>query len=452
MLLDLIKDELRNVDANLTNVGESIYNRNIKLGFPKELCYLGLFVPFLESPKKKSAILIFEKYFGKNTEKIKDIETIKEIELLKDDTIKEVYKKNPQKVYEIIFTKLTQIDIVLALMSAKVNELAQNTFLPNEKIFLEFVEKVYSQISQILGISIYTSLFDDFVITKKYPKRYQKVLKITKDNLTRSKEEIDIIKSKLKKYQKYPNEIIKGRLKSPSSVFKKVYVRKEKPENILDFVAIRIITNTISDCYSWLEIIRNLWPKTCKFSDYIKHPKPNGYKSIHIVIDTENGPVEIQIRTHKMDKEAEFGISAHWQYKTKSNSKILKKVGLLLKTQDPNLGKGYIFVYTPKKDIIFLEKGSCVIDFAYAIHTTLGNHLSHAEINNKVANLYDKLKDKDVVKIYTDNKKKPKRKWLEYVVTKKARDKISQTLKIKPLNKIKRTTETPEKYIDKIQV
>jgi (p)ppGpp synthase/HD superfamily hydrolase len=456
MALESIINELKQIDESLTNNGLQIYERNIRFGFASELSLLGLFVPFIickNQKAKKEAIHLLKKHIDFADEKILDIETVKNIETLQNSTIKENYLKNPQKIYEIIFTKITSIEVALALMSTKVNEFANQEYNPDKTIFLNFVENAYSQISQIFGIWNYTNLFDDFVITHKYPKEYKEVLEITKAHLTRSRDEIYEIINTLKKHQKHHNEIFKGRIKSPASVFKKIYVRKEKAEDILDFVAIRIITNTISDCYSWLGLLYELYPpRLSKFKDYIQHPKPNGYKSLHVICDTKYGPVEFQMRTHSMHKFAEFGIAAHWKYKTKSNNRILEKIKFALGSQDPNFGQGFIFVFTPKKDVILLQRGATIVDFAYSIHTHLGDQLSHAEVNNQQENLDYQLKDYDNVKVFTDPKKKPSRKWLEFVATSKARNEIAQNLRITRLDTRTKVTNPTLLLKERVQV
>ena len=455
MYEQIIKD-LKKINPDLTLKSIDVYSRNIRIGFPEEISLLGLFTPFLDCGTKEEKQKIKElikKYLKDSLEKIEDIDAIFDIECLKNENITYAYKKNPQKIYDLIFTKTTLIDVALAIMSYKITQINANDFYPDLNTFLQFIENCYCTMSQIFSLQNYTNLFDDFVITHKYPENYKKVLQITKDNLTRNKKEIEEIISELKKHQKHHNEIFKGRLKSAASVFKKIYIRNENPEDILDFVAIRIITTNIADCYSWLGIIYDLYnPRLSKFKDYIEHPKPNGYKSLHIVIDTNHGPVEFQIRTHNMNTFAEFGVAAHWKYKTKSNNKSLDKIKTDLNTLDPNFGQGYIFVFTPKRDIVLLDKESCAIDFAYAIHTDLGDHLEHAEINNIIQPLETKLKDNDLIKVYTDIKKGPARKWLDYCVTRKAKEKIAQTLKIIRTDNKNNKNNSVLQLSDKIQV
>ena len=452
-MLEQIKKDLEKLDPSLIITSLEIYERNIRLGFPEELSLLGLFLPYLSEERKAKLEDIAKKYIPSGEEKIENLICIKDIESLNDPILKENYKKMPKKIYEVAFTKITHLDLALALLSEKATEINNKTYFPNQNTFVEFLENVYCQLCQIFDISYYTNFLDNFVIINKYHEEYKKVLEITKQNLTRSKDEIYYIISELKKFQKYPNEIFKGRLKTPASVFKKVYVRKEPVENIVDFVAIRIVTNTISDCYSWLGYIYSLWPpRLSKFMDYIEHPKPTGYKSLHIVVDTKFGPVEFQIRTHNMHRFAEFGLAAHWKYKIKNENKMLEKIKSRLATQNPYFDQGHIFVYTPKKDIIILDKGSCIVDFAYAIHTDLGDHLFSAEVNNKIAPLNYKLKDKDIIMVHADSKKKPNKNWLEFVVSNKTKEKISQSLKIIKINKKIKLLNPTLFFKEKVQV
>ncbi len=454
MNLEETKIQLNYIDSNLLNTALEMYERNLRLGFPNSICILSLFLLYLKKyPQNQELNLIVEKNVENAKEKIKDLEIIFDIENLKDNIIKEKIFANDEKIFDVLLTKIIDVDLALAIMSEKITLITKNEFLPDKNTFIKFIEKVYLPLTHVLAIYTYTTLFDDFIITNKYPKEYKEVLELTKENLTRSKDEIKYLISKLEQFRKNTTEIIEGRLKSPTSVFKKIYDRKQKPNEIMDYVAIRIITNTISDCYSWLGTIYSIWePELSRFKDYIEHPKPNGYKSLHIVINTKFGPVEIQIRTFTMHKFAELGIAAHWQYKTKSNNKILLKINNTINSQTSFFGKGYIFAYTPKKDIILLEKGACIIDFAYAIHTSIGSKISYAKVNNIITPLDYKIKDKDLIEIFTDENKKPSKKWLEFVITNKARDKICQILNIKHIDKKTKELNPKLKTLEKISV
>lgn len=453
MNLEEIKIQLNYLDPTLLTPALEMYDRNIRFGFPENICRLSLFLPYIKKYFNKELHLIMTKHIENVDGKIKYLKAIWEIENLEEDIIKEKFHLGNEKIFDIILTKITDIDLALALMSEKITLINRIEFSPNKNIFMKFIEKVYLPLTHIFGTHNYTTLLDDFIIINKYSKEYKEVLELTKNNLTRSKDEIKYMIEKLELFRKSQNEIIKGRIKSPTSVFKKIYERKQKPEEIMDYVAIRIITNTITDCYSWLGHIYSLWPpELSRFKDYIEHPKPNGYKSLHIVINTKYGPVEIQIRTFIMNKFAELGLAAHWQYKTKSDNKILLKIKSAINSQTPFFGKGFVYAYTPKKDIILLEKGSSIIDFAYTIHTSIGNKISFAKVNGIITPLDYKVQDKDLIEIFTDENKKPSKRWLEFVITSKARDKICQLLNIKHIDKKTKELNPKLKTLDKISV
>lgn len=445
MNLEEIKLQLKYIDSNIIKTAIEIYERNLKLGYPNNICILSLFIPYLKKyPENQELNLIIEKNVENANEKIKDLKTIFDLENLNDNTIKEKVLNDDEKIFDVLLSKFADVDLTLAMLSEKITQINKNEFYPNKNIFIKFIENVYLPLSHILGTYNYTTIFDEFIITNKHPNEYKEVLKLTKENLARSKDELNILISKLETFRKNSNEIITGRLKSPTSVFKKIYERKQKPNEIMDYVAIRIITNTISDCYSWLGYIYSLWePELSRFKDYIQHRKPNGYQSLHIVIKTSFGPVEIQIRTFTMHKFSELGSAAHWQYKTKNKNKnkILANVNSNINSKTSIFGKRFVFAYTPKKDIILLEKGASIIDFAYAIHTNLGNTISYAKVNNVITPLSYKIQNKDIIEIFTDENKKPEKKWLEFAITQKARDKINQTLNIKCIENKNRKKE-----------
>ncbi len=434
MQLQEIKSKLQNLDNILFQQGLEIFERNVRIGFSEELSLFGLFVPFIvcKNDSSNKVIEILKTTEQKDLlDSIADYLSIIDIEKLEDKRLKDNFKNNPEKIYELIFTKITHTRFAIALLSAKVSQINKKEFLPDKKTFFAFVEKIYSPLSQVFGIHTYSGLFDDFLITERFPKEYKEILNEAKPHLIKGKKEIEIIKKRLENYRKYSSEVIEGRVKSPTSVFKKVYEKNEKLIEIMDFVAIRIVTETVEDCYSWLgHIYANYDPLLSKFKDYIEHPKPNGYKSLHIVILTESGPVEIQIKTHKMHKYNELGVASHWKYKVKESNKIFDKIKSNIEKNISEYGLGNIFVFTPKNDIILLPKDSCVIDFAYAIHSDIGDALSYVEINGRLEPLNTKLKDKDVVSVFCDKKKSPNAKWLEWAVSQKAREKISQELHI----------------------
>jgi GTP pyrophosphokinase len=262
------------------------------------------------------------------------------------------------------------------------------------------------------------------------------------------------------------------RQKGLYSLSKKIALKDGNIENIYDILAMRIFTDNVADCYKALGIIHGKWrPLPGRIKDYIAMPKLNGYRSLHTTVFTGDGSiVEIQIRTHEMHKQAEFGIASHLTYKDVKNNSLMdmswfsqflpKSLNSFFKSNasDKNapgwmkdLAESHsasdgeslledlktdffsqrIFVFTPKGDAVDLPIDSSVIDFAYAIHSDIGNHISSAMVNHKIAPLNAKLINGDQVEIITKKTAKPNRKWLDYAKTSMAKKFIKSALEIK---------------------
>lgn len=233
------------------------------------------------------------------------------------------------------------------------------------------------------------------------------------------------------------------------SLWKKLQKYNMDIGKVYDIIALRVMVDTVADCYYVLGIIHGEWtPVPNRIKDYIAMPKKNGYQSLHTTIFTGTGGiVEIQIRTHEMHENAENGIAAHFIYKTnksdkKPDPKQLEWVSQLhqlnqeeekpekfLEKIKINFFQDRIFVFTPKGDIIDLPEDSSVIDFAYAIHTDLGDHTQGAKINDKNSSLSTKLKTNDIVEIQINKNAHPSSKWLDYAKTNLARKHINLYLK-----------------------
>ena len=243
---------------------------------------------------------------------------------------------------------------------------------------------------------------------------------------------------------------ISGRPKHLYSVYRKMQRQNASINEIYDLIAIRVIVNSINDCYAALGVIHANWkPLPGRFKDYIATPKPNMYRSLHTTLLAPNGiPFEVQIRTWEMHRTAEYGIAAHWMYKEgrtvqslldKKTSWLRQVVEAKDTTEDSRefvenilkdfLGE-YVFVLTPRGEIIDLPKGSTPLDFAYRIHTNIGHHCQGAKINGTLVRLDYKLKTNDIVEILTSNSQAgPSRDWLKIVKTQSARNKIRQWFK-----------------------
>ena len=244
---------------------------------------------------------------------------------------------------------------------------------------------------------------------------------------------------------------MEGRVKSVFSIYKKMYEQGKSFDEIYDFYALRIITDTELDCYTILGIIHDMFKSIPgRFKDYISTPKPNMYRSLHTTVIGKDGiPFEVQIRTREMHQIAEYGIAAHWKYKSgskESKEDIDKKLEWISKiiegdeyVKDPDeflrslkidLFQDDIFVFTPKGDVITLPVGANIIDFAYAIHSAVGNKMVGAKINGMVAPIDTELENGEIVEIITSqNAKGPGRDWLKMVKTAEARNKIRQWYK-----------------------
>jgi len=238
---------------------------------------------------------------------------------------------------------------------------------------------------------------------------------------------------------------LEGRIKSVYSIYKKMYTQSKSFDEIYDFYALRIIVDTELECYTALGIIHEMYKSIPgRFKDYISTPKPNLYRSLHTTVIGRFGvPFEVQIRTHKMHEIAEFGIAAHWKYKSGERAKedMDKKLAWVSKlleseedTRDPDefidvfktdVFQDETFVFTPKGDVITLTKGATVIDFAYAIHSAVGNKMTGAKINGMIVPIDRVPQNGEIVEIITSGASKgPSRDWLNIVKTGQARSKI----------------------------
>ncbi len=242
---------------------------------------------------------------------------------------------------------------------------------------------------------------------------------------------------------------VSGRPKHLWSIWQKMRRRNTPFEAIYDMMALRVIVRTVPDCYHVLGIIHHNWPPLQeRFKDYIANPKSNGYQSLHTTIFGPNGQLyEVQIRTHEMHRTAEYGIAAHWLYKTERQRPdeldqhfgwFRQLLELQQETHTPeefleflkvDLYQDEIFVFTPQGDVKRLPKGATAIDFAFHVHTEVGQHCQGCKINGRIAPLHRELKNGDTIEILTSPSAKPSRDWLAHVRTGRARHKIKQWIR-----------------------
>ncbi len=321
------------------------------------------------------------------------------------------------------------------------------------RIALETLE-VYAPLANRLSMGKLKGRLEDSAFRFAYPKEYEEVSKLLVSKKDVEEKYLIEVKNelinKLEK-EKIDNTHVDYRQKHKYSLWKKLNKYEMDISKIYDILALRVVVNSVADCYHVLGIIHGTWtPLPNRFKDYIATPKLNGYRSLHTTIFTGTGGiVEIQIRTYEMHKEAEYGIAAHFMYKEKDiadmDSDKLEWVRELKDLNDMNdsgdnpekflkeikmdFFKDRVFVFTPKGDIIDLPEDSSIIDFAYAIHTDIGNHTQSARVNGKNVALHTKLKTNDIVEIQVNKNTNPSSKWLDYTKTSLARKHINNYLK-----------------------
>ena len=241
---------------------------------------------------------------------------------------------------------------------------------------------------------------------------------------------------------------VKARLKSVYSIYRKLYGQNLSFAELYDICATRVIVKELTDCYNVLGLIHDLYkPVPGRFKDYISTPKPNGYQSLHtVVIGSEGIPFEVQIRTEEMDHRAEYGIAAHWKYKDglkgSQKEEAFAWVRQLIETQQDTDASDFIkniktdlfadevYVFTPRGDVINLPQGATPIDFAYAIHSAVGNRMTGAKVNGRIVPIDYQLKSGEIVDVITSKAAAgPKRDWMQIVKTNGARTKIKQWFK-----------------------
>jgi len=331
------------------------------------------------------------------------------------------------------------------------------------RIALETLE-IFAPLANRLGMWKLKGQLENYAFPYVNPEEYQKVKKLLKSRNKVDQKYLEKIHRSLQKElakQGIQSNIIKTghRVKSFYSLYQKLLKHDMDIDQIYDIIALRVIVQSIEDCYRVLGVIHSMWtPLPSRIKDYIATPKVNGYQSLHTTIFTGNGGiVEIQIRTEEMHKEAEYGIASHVAYKEGffdkvmkvggKKSKVSKKLlwveqliewqknvsesGEYLENLKMDFFNDRVFVFTPQGDVIDLPEDSSPIDFAYAVHSDIGDHVSGAEINGKFVSLSSKLQNGDIVEIQTKKNSHPTTKWLDLAKTTLARRHIRNVLQKK---------------------
>lgn len=325
-----------------------------------------------------------------------------------------------------------------------------------EEKSLETLE-IYSPIANRLGISTIKSSMDDLALRYLKPKEYAELVKNVKLIREARDSFMNILKNDIDNLLKDAgiNGEVSGRVKNLFSIYKKMKNKNKTLNEIYDIFAIRVIVDDVKDCYAVLGTVHEKYkPIPGRFKDYIAMPKPNNYRSLHTTVLNHDGtPFEIQIRTKEMHEVAEYGVAAHWAYKENGNSKInkdideLNKMSWLKDILDENMkesGREFlsyvkndldlftekVYCFSPQGDVITLPKDSTPIDFAYHIHSAVGNKMVGAKVNEVLVPIDYKLKNGDRVSIITSqNSQGPSRDWMNIVKSAQARSKIQHWFK-----------------------
>ncbi len=389
-----------------------------------------------------------QKRFGEDVARL--VDGVTKIGLVPLNTREEQQAENIRKILIAMSKDIRVIIIKLADRLHNMRTLDARTPEKQRKTSLETMN-FYAPIAHRLGISDVKEEMEDIALRYLDPYGFQDIQRQLSLKKADREDFIESIKQRIAERISdiEPTPIIEGRVKSTYSIYKKVYIKGKDFSEIYDIYAVRIILQTVVECYNVLGIIHDMFrPIPYRFKDYIAMPKPNRYQSLHTtVIGREGVPFEVQIRTQEMHNTAQYGVAAHWKYKagitgTVAGEKRFDWIRHILEQQQEaddveqiseaikvDLAPDDVYVFTPKGDVITLPVGSNVIDFAYAIHTEVGNKMTGAKVGGKMVTFDHVLSTGEIVEVMTGSNAAPNRSWLETARTNEAKAKIRSWFK-----------------------
>ncbi|OFW41338.1 MAG: GTP pyrophosphokinase, partial [Acidobacteria bacterium RIFCSPLOWO2_12_FULL_67_14] len=354
---------------------------------------------------------------------------------------------------KMLLAMVDDIRVVLVKLADRLHNMRTLHHLPEErrvKIAQETLD-IYAPIANRLGMSKIKNELEELAFRYLEPNAYNALRSRVEAKRKHAESVIEDLTRTLRvKLQEAQVPIVQldGRTKRLYSIHQKIKRQNVDLERVYDFVAVRVVTQSIKDCYAALGIIHQTWsPVPGRIKDFIAMPRPNGYQSLHTSVVSEQGfPFEVQIRTEEMHRRAEEGIAAHWKYKEgrvgdQRDERYFQWMRQLLEVQqevrDPreflqnlkiDLYPEEVYLFTPKGEVKSLPRGATAVDFAYAVHTDIGDQCVGARINGKMVPLRTRLQSGDIVEIVTQSGHKPSRDWLNFVGTSRARSKIKHVL------------------------
>ncbi|MEG2016465.1 MAG: bifunctional (p)ppGpp synthetase/guanosine-3',5'-bis(diphosphate) 3'-pyrophosphohydrolase [Oscillospiraceae bacterium] len=362
-------------------------------------------------------------------------------------------EQQAENIRKMLLAMSVDIRVIIIKLADRLHNMRTLDYMRPQKRRDKALEtlEIYAPIAHRLGIRAIKEELEDLAISYLDPIAYQEISDTldAADNLHKDFIDETITKIQSRIDEVVPGAHIDGRIKSIHGIYRKMYIQNRNFDEIYDIYAIRIIVESVIDCYNCLGVIHDMFHSLPgRFKDYISTPKSNMYQSLHTTVICEDGiPFEVQIRTWEMHYTAEYGIAAHWKYKLglEDNSKFEERltwIRQLLESQNDSedvedivraiksdFVSDDVFVFTPKGDVINVPSGATVIDFAYAIHSEVGNHMVGAKVDGRIVPLDYKVKTGQIVEVLTSPSKGPSRDWLKTVTTSSAKTKIRNWFK-----------------------
>jgi GTP pyrophosphokinase len=362
-------------------------------------------------------------------------------------------ERQAENLRKMLLAMVDDIRVILVKLADRLHNMRTLRHMPDDKRAKTAQETldIYAPIANRLGMSKLKNELEELAFKALEPEAYESLRAKVESRRKHAESLIDDLarrlRTKLEEAQ-IPVIAVDGRIKRLYSIHRKLIRQRIDLSQVYDFIALRVITSSVKDCYGALGIIHQTWsPVPGRFKDFVAMPRPNGYQSLHTSVVSEQGmPFEVQVRSEEMHRRAEEGIAAHWKYKEgrvgdQRDERYFQWLRQLLElhqeVRDPqefmqnlkiDLYPEEVYVFTPKGEVRSLPRGSTPVDFAYFVHTDVGHQCVGAIINGKMVPLRTRLQNGDIVQIQTQPGHKPSRDWLSFAVTSRARSKIKHVL------------------------